>query len=130
MPGQRIKHDRQRQRDVGPPLHQPQDQRQEQHQHDVERQHVHVDGTESQQQRLDDGDVGLLEEIHDAHFFGVERVLEAGGDVGNLRQEDREQEHVRDIDLPDPPQDPRGRDHEARLAASRGRRRRPRCSRR
>ena len=46
----------------------------------------------------------------------VERVLETGGDVGNLGEEDREQEHMRDIDLPDPPQDARGRDHEAGLA--------------
>ena len=43
----------------------------------------------------------------------IQRVFETGGDVGNLREEDREQEHMRDIDLPDPAQDPRGRDHEA-----------------
>ncbi len=115
MPGQHIDQRRQRQRDVGLPLHQPQDQRQEQHQHDIERQHIHVDGAKSQQQRLDDGHVRLLEKIHDAHLFAVERVLETGGDVGNLGQEDREQEHMRDIDLPDPPQDPRGRDHDADL---------------
>ncbi len=115
MPGDGIERDRQRQRDIGSPLHQPQDQRQEKHQHDIERQHVHVDGTKSQQQRLDDGDVRLLEKIHDSHFFRIQRVLETGGDVGNLREEDREQKHVRDINLPDPPQDARGRHHETGL---------------
>src|SRR6185369_1072763 len=48
-------------------------------------------------------------------FLAVERVLETGGDVGNFGEEDREQEHVRDVDLPDPAQDPRGRHHEAGL---------------
>ena len=73
-------------------------------------------GRNLQQQRLDDGDVRLLEEIHDPHFFGIERVLETGGDVGDFGEEDREQKHMRDIDLPDPPQDARGRHHEAGLA--------------
>jgi hypothetical protein len=36
-----------------------------------------------------------------------------GGDVGDLGEKNREQEHMRDIDLPDPPQDARGGDHEA-----------------
>ncbi len=115
MPGQDVEAGRERQRHVGPPFHQPQDQGQEQHQHDVERQHVHVDRAEAQQQRLDDGDIRLLEEIHDPHLFGVERVLEAGGDVGDFRKKDREQEHVGDINLPDAAQDARGRHHEAGL---------------
>ena len=114
-PGQRIKCDRDAQRCIGPPLHQPQDHRQEKHQHDVKRQHVHVDGTKSQQQRLDDGDVRLLEKIHDPHFFGVQRVFETGGDIGDFRKEDREQEHVRDVNLPDPTQDARARHDKAGL---------------
>ncbi len=115
MPGEGIERDRQRQRDVGAPLHQPEDDGKKKHQHDVERQHVHVDRAESQEQRLDDGDVRLLEKIHDSHFFRIQRVLETGGDVGNLGEKDREQKHVRDINLPDPPQDARGGDHEAGL---------------
>ena len=57
-----------------------------------------------------------LEKVHDAHFFRVQRVLETGGNVGNLREKDREQEHMGDVDLPDPPQDTRGRDHETGIA--------------
>ncbi len=83
-------------------------------------------GTEAQQQRLHDGDVGLLEEIEDAHFLAVERVLEARRDVGDFGEEDREQEDMRDIDLPDPAQDARRRNHEAdlqhRAAVDEGRR--------
>ena len=115
LPGDSVERDRQRQCDIGSPLHQPEDQGEKKHQHDVERQHVHVDRAKSQEQRLDDGDVRLLEKIHDAHFFRIQRVLETGGDVGNFGEEDREQEHVRDVDLPDPAHDPRGRHHEAGL---------------
>src|SRR5713226_1748687 len=115
LPGDDIEQHRQRQHDVGSPLHHPQDQREKKHQHDIKRQHVHVDGTESQEQRLDDRDVRLLEKIHDAHFFRVQRVLETGGDVGNLREKDREQKYMGDINLPDPPQDARGRHHETGL---------------
>ena len=113
LPGERVERHRQPQREIWLALHQPQDRRQEQHQHDIERQHVHVDRAKLQQQRLHDGDIGLFEKIEDAHFFGVERVLEAGGDVGNLGQEDREQEDVGDIDLPDPLEDASARHYEA-----------------
>ena len=116
MPGRRIQRHRQREREIGGAAHQPQHRRQEEHQHDVERQHVHVDRTKPQQQRLDDGDVRLLQEIEDAHFLGVERVFERGRDVGDFRQEDHEQKDVGDVDLPDPLHDPRGRDHEAEIA--------------
>ena len=63
---------------------------QREHQHDVERQHVYGDGTESQEQRLDDGHVRLLQKIHDSHLFRIEWVLETGGDVGDFRKEDGE----------------------------------------
>ncbi|MGY3078666.1 hypothetical protein ACVWZZ_005074 [Bradyrhizobium sp. LM6.10] len=48
-------------------------------------------------------------------LFGVERVLEPGRDVGDFGKEDREQEDVGDIDLPDAPQDARGGDDDAGL---------------
>ena len=116
FPGEPIERDRQRQRDVGAPLHQPQDPGQEKHQHDIERQHVHVEKTKSQQQCLNDGDAGLLEKIIDAHFLRVQRVVEPVRGVDDFRKENREQEHVGHVDLPDPAQDPCGRDHEAGLA--------------
>src|SRR6202035_103457 len=45
-------------------------------------------------------------------------VLETGGDVGNLREKDREQKYMRDVNLPDPPQDAGGRHHETGLKHS------------
>ena len=86
------------------------DRREQQQQDDVERQHVHVGRLELEQQRLDDRDVRLLEKIEDVHFLRIERILEAGRDVGDLGHIDREQEDVRDIDLPGPPQDAGARD--------------------
>ena len=56
-----------------------------------------------------------MQEFRNSHFIGIERVVDAGGDVGNLGEEHREQEHVGDIDLPDPAQDARTADQEARL---------------
>src|SRR6202008_564525 len=94
---------------------QPQHRREAQQQHDVERQHVHVGGLEFQQQRLDERDVRLLEKIEDAHLLVIERVLESGGDVGDLRHVDDEQEHVRDVDLPGALEDAGGGDDEAAL---------------
>ena len=58
---------------------------------------------------------GWLRKCHDLHFLGVKRLLQADGNVGNFRNQDREQQHVRGIDLPDPPQDARGRNLEAGL---------------
>src|SRR6185312_2810220 len=100
----------------GPEQQQPQRRRKQQEQDDVERQDVHVGRLEFKQQRLNDRDIGLLEKVEDVHFLGVERVLEAGGDVGNLGQVDREQENVRHVDLPRPPQDAGAGDDEAALA--------------
>src|SRR5262249_15078953 len=88
----------------------------QQQQDDVERQDVHVGRLELEQQRLDDGHIGLLEEIEDVHLLGVERVLEARGDVGDLGEIDREQEHVGDVDLPGSPQDVGAGDAEAAFA--------------
>ena len=59
---------------------------------------------------------GLLEEIERVHFFGVERIVEARRDIGDLGHVDREQEDVRDVDLPGALQDARARDDEAALA--------------
>ena len=79
---------------------QPQDRREPEQQHDIERQHIHVDRFELQQQRLDDGDIRIVEKVQHAHFFRIERVVEGVRDVGNLGKIDREQKDMRDIDLP------------------------------
>src|SRR5262249_28702094 len=65
---------------------------------------------------MDDRHLRLFEKIENIHLFGIERILETGGDIGNFGKIDREQEYVGDIDLPDPPQDMRARDHEAAFA--------------
>ena len=103
---------------------QPERRRKHQQQHDVQRQHVHVDRLELEQQRLHDRDVRLLEEVQRVHFLGVERILEARRDIGDLGDVDREQEDVGDVDLPGPLQDARACDDKAALAPWRGRRRR------
>ncbi len=113
MQGERIERHRERQREIGSPLHQPQDNGKKKHQHDIERQHVDVQWAKSQEQGLKQDDAGLLEEIHDAHFLGVKGVVGTDGGVENLREEDDDDEHMRDIDLPDPPQDAHARDHES-----------------
>ena len=59
--------------------------------------------------------VRLLEEVQRVHFLRVERILEARRDVGDLGDVDREQENVRDVDLPRPLQDARAGDDEAAL---------------
>ena len=61
-------------------------------------------------------DIGLLQEIENAHFFGIERVLESARDIGDLRQIDREQENMRDIDLPGALEDARAGDDKAAIA--------------
>ncbi len=66
--------------------------------------------------RLKDRDVGLLEEIEDIHFLGVERVVERRRDIGDLRHEDRKQKDVRHVDLPGTPQHARAGDDDAALA--------------
>src|SRR5260370_21627982 len=113
--GNRVKCDRHRQREIGAPPYQQQYQRQTSHQHDIERQDVHIQRAISQQQRLNHGQAGLLEEIGDRDFFGVKRFIETDGDVGDFRNHDREQQYVGGIYLPDPSQDARGRNHEAGL---------------
>src|SRR5262249_36471710 len=104
-PGEHVKQNRRAERERRSKLQQPQDRRKQQQQDNVERQYVHVGRLEFKQQRLDDRHVGLLEKIENVHFLGIERVLEAGGDVGNFGEVDREQEHVGNIDLPGSPQD-------------------------
>src|SRR5262249_61839180 len=65
---------------------------------------------------MDDRHLRLFEKVENIHLFGIERILETGGDIGNFGKIDREQEYVGDVDLPDPPQDMRARDHEAAFA--------------
>src|SRR5262249_48740946 len=103
-------------RERGPEQQQPQRRRKQQQQDDVERQDIHVRGLEFEQQRLDDRHVGLLEKIEDVHLLGIERVLEAGGDIGNLGEVNREQEDVGNVDLPSSPQDGGARDNEPAFA--------------
>ena len=113
MMSEGIEQHRQRQREVGSPFHQPQDQRQKEHQHDIERQHVDVQRPKSQQQDLKQHGARVLEKFDDAHFVQVQRVADAGRDIGNFRDVDGDEEHMRQIDLPDPPHDARGRDQPA-----------------
>ena len=83
---------------------------------EVERQHVHVHRLKLQQQRLNDGDVGVLEEIEHAHFLAVEWIGKAVCDIGDLSEIDGEQEYVRHIDLPGPLEHAGAGDDEAVLA--------------
>src|SRR5881296_750341 len=105
VPGEHVEQHRGAERKRRSKLQQPQDRRKQQQQDDVERQYVHVGRLEFEQQRLDDRHVGLFEEIENVHLLGVERVLEAGGDIGNFGEIDCEQEDVGDVDLPSSPQD-------------------------
>ena len=56
---------------------------------------------------------GILHEIEHAHLFGIERVVEAVRDIGDLGEIDREQEHMRHIDLPGALEHAGGGDDEA-----------------
>src|SRR5262249_57078245 len=94
-PGPQIDGNRDGKRQGRNPPEQPQDRRKPEQQDNVERQHVHVGGLELEQQRLNDRLVGVLEKIEDVHFLGIERVLKARRDVGNLGHVDGEQENVR-----------------------------------
>src|SRR5262249_44869424 len=115
LPGQHVERRRCGKRQARPSAQQPEYRGEQQQQDDVERQYVHVRRLELQQHRLNDGDIGLLEEVEDVHLLGVERVLEAGCDVGDLGQIDREQENVGDVDLPGTPQDARTRDEKSAI---------------
>src|SRR6185503_4167798 len=84
-------------------------------QHDVQRQHVHVDGLELQEQRLNDRDVRIAQEVEDAHLLCIERVVERMRHPGDLGEIDREQEDVGDVDLPAALEDARRGDDEAVL---------------
>jgi hypothetical protein len=53
--------------------------------------------------------------VHQVHFLNVERVFEARGDPGNLREVDHEQENEGDVDLPRALQDTGARDRKAAL---------------
>ncbi len=55
----------------------------------------------------------MLQKIQDAHLFGVERIVEGLRDVGDLGEIDREQEDVRDVDLPGALEHAGRRDHES-----------------
>src|SRR6202035_155830 len=83
---------------------------------DIQRQDVHVHRLELEQQRLDDGHVGLLQKIQDVHLLGIERVVEAGGNVGDFSHIDGEQKDMGDVDLPGPAQDTGAGDDKAALA--------------
>ena len=115
-PRQRVKHSRNDERQRRRAQQQPQHGRKSEQQHDIQRQHVHVHRLELQQQRLDHGDVGLLEEIEHAHFLAVERIVEARRDIGDFGEVDGEQEDVRDINLPGALEQAGGGDDEAVLA--------------
>jgi hypothetical protein len=54
--------------------------------------------------------------IENVHFLGIERVLEAGGDIRNFGEVDRKQEDVGNVDLPSSPQYVRARDDETAFA--------------
>ena len=54
----------------------------------------------------------MIEKFHYLHFFRVKRFFEADGNVGNFRNQDREQQHMRGVNLPNPFQDARRRNRE------------------
>jgi hypothetical protein len=46
------------------------------------------------------GDIGIFQEIENAHFFAVKRIVETVRDIGDFGEVDRQQEHVCNVDLP------------------------------
>jgi hypothetical protein len=82
-------------------------------QHDVERQDVHVGRLELQGERFDHRHPRLVEEVGGLELLGVERLVEGVDGVRHRRHEDREEEHVGDVELPDPVPDAERRDQEA-----------------
>src|SRR6516165_9870933 len=116
MPGQHVEQRRGRKRGRRLQAQQPEGWRKQQQENDIERQNIHIRRLELEQQRLDDGDIGLLEKIQNIHLLGIERVLETASDVCYLGKINREQEDMSDIDLPGPSQNMRTRDHESAFA--------------
>ena len=52
----------------------------------------------------------MLDKIHDPHFLREKRVIGTVDGVFDLPEEDHDDEHMRDVDLPDPAQDAHARD--------------------
>src|SRR6266478_10248686 len=82
VPGEHVEQHRSTEGKRSSKLQQPQDRRKQEQQHDVERQYVHVGWLELEQQRLDDRHLRLFEKVENIHLFGIERILETGGNIG------------------------------------------------
>ena len=99
-------------------------------QHDVERQDVHVGRLELQGQRLDHRHARILQEVGGLGLLGVDRAVQGFDRVRHHRHEHHEQEHVRDVELPQPLADAHAPRSGSPAAPWRARTPCPRCTRR
>ncbi len=85
------------------------------HQHDVERQHVEVGRLELEDQPLEDRLDRIVVQARDIEFVQQRRLIVALGRPADRRDVDDEQQHVCDIELPDPLQQLHRADDESAL---------------